>query len=97
MIRLVNQANVMSDLEFGAGEIGVRIVKFIDGFLLIVMDSLSALLPDFSGLGRASEYVAYNFYFYDQLLARQCLTTLVYVTAIAIVGYFFMRTREVAA
>ena len=55
------------------------------------------VLPDFSGLGRASEYVAYNFNFYDQLLARQCLTTFVYVTAIAIVGYFFMRTREVAA
>jgi hypothetical protein len=96
-IRLVNQENVMSPLEFGTGEIGVQIVKFIDGALLLVMHSFSAVLPDFSGLGRASEYVAYNFNFYDQLLARQCLTTLVYVTAIAIVGYFLLRTRELAA
>ena len=53
--------------------------------------------PISSGLGRAAEYVAYNFNFHDHLLARQCLTTLVYVTAITIVGYFFLKTREIAA
>ncbi len=74
-----------------------RIVQFLDNILLTIMHVLSAVLPDFSGLGRASEYVAYNFNFYDQLLARQCLTTFIYVTAIAIVGYFFLRTREIAA
>jgi ABC-type transport system involved in multi-copper enzyme maturation permease subunit len=97
LIRLVNQDNLVKPLEFGAGELGVRIVKFVDNVFLTIVHAFSGVLPDFSGLGRASEYVAYSFNFYDQLLARQCLTTLVYVTAIAIVGYFFMRTREVAA
>jgi hypothetical protein len=97
LIRLVNQDNVVSPLEFGTGDIAVQIVKFMDNFLLTVMHVLSAVLPNFSGLGRASEYVAYSFNFYDQLLARQCLVTFVYVTAIAIVGYFFLRTREIAA
>ena len=76
---------------------GVRVVKFFDNFMLTVMNVLSAMLPDFGGLGRAAEYVAYNFSYHDQLLARQCLTTLVYVTAITIVGYFFLKTREIAA
>ncbi|MHB8969838.1 MAG: ABC transporter permease [Pirellulaceae bacterium] len=97
LIRLVNQDNLLNPLEFGTGDIGVRIVKFMDNVLLTVMHALSAVLPDFSGLGRASEYVAYSYNFYDQLLARQCLVTFVYVTAIAIVGYFFLRTREIAA
>ncbi len=97
LIRLLNQDNLVQPLEFGTGEVGVRIVKFIDNVFLWVINSLAAVLPDFRGLGRASDYVAYNFNFYDQLLARQCLTTFVYVTAIAIVGYFFMRTREIAA
>lgn len=97
LIRLVNQDNVMTPLEFGTGEIGVQIVKFIDGTLLLVMQAMASVLPSFANLGRASEYVAYNFDFYNQLLARQCLTTFVYVTAIAIVGYFLLRTRELAA
>jgi hypothetical protein len=97
LIRLVNQDNLVKPLEFGVGDIGVKIVKFADSVFLTIIQALSAVLPDFSGLGRASEFVAYSFNFYDQLLARQCLTTFVYVTAIAIVGYFFMRTREVAA
>lgn len=97
LIRLLNQDNLVKPLEFGTGEIGVSIVKFLDDAFLAVINALSAVLPDFQGLSRATEYVAYNFNFYDQLLARQCLTTFVYVTAIAIVGYFFMRTREVAA
>ena len=97
LIRLVNQDNMVKPLEFGAGQFGVRVVKFFDNVLLTIMHSLSTVLPDFSSLGRATEYVAFNFNFYDQLLARQCLTTLVYVTAITIVGYFFLKTREIAA
>jgi hypothetical protein len=62
-----------------------------------MMHVMSGILPDFSGLGRAAQYVAFNFNFYDQLLARQCLTTFVYVTAISIIGYFFLKTREIAA
>jgi len=97
LIRLLNQDNLVQPLEFGAGDIGPRIIKAIDNIFLTVINAMAAILPNFNGLGRASEYVAYNFDFYNQLLARQCLTTFVYVSAIAIVGYFFMRTREVAA
>ncbi len=97
MIRMVRQDNVVKPLEFGTGDFGVKIVKAIDYVLLTIMNSLAAVLPDFSKLGRATEYVAYNFNFYGDLLARQCLTTLIYVTALVIVGYFFLKTREIAA
>lgn len=97
LVRLVTQANMITELQLGGGGIMVTIIKFMDRILLTIMNALSTMLPDFSGLGRASQYVAYNFSFYDQLLARQCLTTLVYVTAITIVGYLLLKTREIAA
>ena len=97
LIRLVNQDNLVKPLEFGTGDMGVQVVKYLDKILVAMINVLSGILPDFSGLGRAAEYVAFNFNFYDQLLARQCLTTFIYVTAIAIIGYFFLRTREIAA
>jgi hypothetical protein len=97
IIRLVNQDNVVKPLEFGAGEYGVQTVKILDKVLVAMMRVLSGVLPDFSSLGRAAEYVSYNFNFYDQLLARQCLTTLVYVISISMIGYFFLKTREIAA
>lgn len=97
LIRLVRQDNMVTTLQFGTGEIGPAIVKFVDKALLTVMNSVSAMLPDFTSLARSAEYVAYNFSFHDQLLVRQGLTTLVYVVAITIVGYFFLKTREIAA
>ncbi len=97
MIRLVTQDNMTKPLQFGAGQIGVRLVKFTDNILLTIMNAVATILPDFSGLGRAAEYVAYNLSYHDQLLARQFIMTLIYVTAISIVGYFFLKTREIAA
>lgn len=97
LIRLVSQDNMVTPLEFGTGEFGVNVVKFIDNILLAILQSVAVVLPDLSRLSRATEYVAYNFYFYNDLLARQLVITLVYVIAITIVGYFFLRTREIAA
>jgi hypothetical protein len=97
LIRLVRQDNMVTTLQFGTGKIGPDIVQFVDKALLTVMNSVSAMLPDFTSLARSAEYVAYNFSFHDQLLVRQGLTTLVYVVAITIVGYFFLKTREIAA
>ncbi|MBM4091669.1 MAG: ABC transporter permease [Planctomycetes bacterium] len=96
-IRLARQDNLVKPLEVDLGVVAVRIVKFLDNALLSVMDAMTWVLPDFSSLGRATEYVAYNFNYYDSLLARQSLSTLVYVAGILIVGYFFLKTREIAA
>ncbi len=97
LIRLVTQSNLTSPLELSGGNVTVGLIQFVDKMLLAVMQAAASVLPDFGGLGRAAEYVAYNFNYYDQLLARQCLATLIYVTAITIVGYFFLKTREIAA
>ncbi|MFO7907070.1 MAG: ABC transporter permease [Planctomycetota bacterium] len=97
LIRLVSQENMVQALELDPTGIAVSIVQFVDRVLLTIMNALAGVLPDFSGLGRAAQYVAYNYDFHNQLLARQCLTTLVYVTAITIVGYFLLKTREIAA
>jgi hypothetical protein len=101
LIRLVTQDNMMTPLDFGldfgSGDIAENIIKMIDNFLLTILQSLAVVLPDFSRLSRATEYVAYSFYFHNDLLARQGLTTFIYLAAFTIVGYFFLRTREIAA
>ena len=61
------------------------------------MNAVAFVLPDFTSLGRTSTYLANSFNIYGDLLARHCLTTLLYVMAITIVGYFFLKTREIAA
>ncbi|MFW6170681.1 MAG: ABC transporter permease [Planctomycetota bacterium] len=97
LIRLVSQENMVQALQLDSTGIAVSIVHFVDQVLLTIMNALASVLPDFSGLGRAAQYVAYNYEFHNQLLARQCLTTFIYVTAITILGYFLLKTREIAA
>ena len=66
-------------------------------FLITLIHALASLLPNFSSLGRPAAYVAYNFNVYGDFLARQCITTFIYVLAISIIGYFLLKTREIAA
>ncbi len=95
LIRLVTQMNVMTDLDLNP--IVLSVLKVTDWVLLTIMHSIASILPSFAALGRPAEYVAYNLNIYGDLLARHLLTTLVYVTAVTIVGYFFLKTREIAA
>jgi ABC-type transport system involved in multi-copper enzyme maturation permease subunit len=94
-IRIVTQENMVSPLEIG--DIPLRIIQWSDYFLITLIHALASLLPNFSSLGRPAAYVAYNFNVYGDFLARQCITTFIYVLAISIIGYFLLKTREIAA
>ncbi len=94
-IRTFRQENLVSELDFGF--ILTSVMKWSDFFLLSMLKAFSTILPSFDRLGRFPEYVAYNYNIYGDLLNRHLLTTLVYVLAISVVGYFCLKTREIAA
>jgi ABC-type transport system involved in multi-copper enzyme maturation permease subunit len=94
-IRIVTQENMVVPLDLGT--VPMRIIQWSDYILITLMHALASLLPNFSTLGRPAAYVAYNFNIYGDFLARQCITTFIYVLAISIIGYFLLKTREIAA
>jgi hypothetical protein len=93
-IRLVTQMNVMSDLDMHWLAAGT--IKFFDLILMSLMWAASQMLPDFSYFD-TSEYVAYGFNIEANLLLQQATSALAFIAVLTIVGYFFLRTREIAA
>ncbi len=67
----------------------------VDGVLRFFMTGLAQLLPDFSDFG-TTHFVAYGFNIPADKIAQDCTTCLGYVVGLAILGYFLLRTREVA-
>jgi hypothetical protein len=92
LIRIVNQRNVTTQMEPGLTR---DVVEVIDGVFMFFMRSVTSLLPDF---GRFSDvdYVAHGFDIPLSLIGVQVFSALGYVAAVFAIGYFFLRTREVA-
>jgi len=93
-VRLVTQMNVMSDLDMHWLAAGT--IKFIDLFLMSLMWAASQMLPDFSYFD-TSDYVAHGFNIEANLLLQQTTAAMAFIAVLTIVGYFFLKTREIAA
>lgn len=93
LIRLLTQKDVMSELESGWI---TRIVNVLDYFLIKGMQSVSVILPDFGNFD-TSKYVEYGFNIEWGIVARQGVTALGFFLILTVIGYFFLRTREIAA
>lgn len=94
LIRLVTQMNVMSDLDMHWLAAGV--IKFIDLILMALMWAASQMLPNFSYFD-TSDYVAHGFNIEANLLAQQTTSALAFIAVLTVAGYFFLKTREIAA
>jgi hypothetical protein len=94
MIRVVTQANLVTDLEIGY--LPLLVVKVCDMVFLWTLWVLSHALPNYTGLSTA-DYVANGYNISGNLIAMHLLTTLSYVLVVSMIGYFFLKTREVAA
>lgn len=92
LYRIVTQMNQISPLPEGFAS---QLIQFIDYVLKTGMLSLTYLLPNFRSLSTVG-YVAYGYDIPLNRLAQDLLVCLVYVIGSFIVGYFFLRTREVA-
>ncbi len=91
-VRLVSQRNVTTDLDPGLTR---SVVEAMDSVFLFLMRIVTNLLPDFSSFSDVN-YVAHGFDIPLSLLGMQVVSALGYVIALSAIGYFFLRTREVA-
>ncbi|MEX0642792.1 MAG: ABC transporter permease [Pirellulales bacterium] len=92
LVRLVTQRNMMTEIE---DSFGTRLMHACDTVLRVAMQGLTHVLPDFRSFSTI-DYVAYGFDIPANRLAQDLTFGLAYVVGMCIVGYFFLRTREVA-
>ncbi len=92
LVRLVTQKNVMTPFDDSPA---VRIMQGIDSVAEGAMQALTYVLPDFSRFSREN-YVADGFQIPTSATLQDLTTCAAYVVGLAIAGYFFLRTREVA-
>jgi hypothetical protein len=94
LIRTITQANLTVDLDIGTYPTAV--VKFIDGVFLTGLNLITISLPDYAGFSM-TEFVATGFNIEPSLLVIHILRALTYFVFVTLIGYFFLKTREVAA
>jgi ABC-type transport system involved in multi-copper enzyme maturation permease subunit len=92
LVRIVTQKNVITPLEEG---FGTTLIQSIDWGLQQFMLSVAQLLPDFSAFSTV-EFAAYGFSVPPERVAQDLTVCLGYVVGMSVIGYFLLRTREVA-
>jgi ABC-type transport system involved in multi-copper enzyme maturation permease subunit len=94
IVRIANQSNVMVKLDEGF------LTTFVTGFDRFVsrplMWSVAQCLPDFSAFSTV-RYAADGYNVPWDRVFQDVTTCLGYVVALSVLGYFLLRTREVAA
>jgi hypothetical protein len=92
-VRIFTQKNLILDLEPG---VTTSVIKGFDFVITLVMAGVCAMLPDYGGFN-TSDFVAHGFDIDNTLVLRHFLVTIAYVATLTTAGYFFLRTREIAA
>jgi hypothetical protein len=92
LIRIFKQLNVTTQMEPGLTR---DVVEAVDGMFMFFMQSVTSLIPNFGQFSDV-EYVAKGFDIPASLIGVQLFSALGYVAAVVAIGYFFLRTREVA-
>ncbi len=89
--RLVTQMNVTSELE-GT----IRFVSYVDVLLVKMMQVMTYIIPDFTQMHTQSPLAdGYNIPF--GLVGFHTLVAIAFAFVLCIVGYFSLKTREIAA
>jgi hypothetical protein len=92
LVRLVTQRNLVTAI---ADSFGTRLMHAVDSVLQAIMISMAQVLPDFRSFSTV-DYVAYGFDIPTNQLAQDLTVTVAYIIGLFVIGYFFLRTREVA-
>jgi len=92
LVRLVLQMNVTSKLEIGAG---TSFVKGVDNVLEFLMLRVAQVLPDFASFSTV-DFAASGFNVPVDRVLQDLTVCLGYAVGLAVAGYFFLRTREIA-
>jgi len=94
LIRNVKQLNLSTEL--GIGRPAETVVQFLDRLVVVILDRITLALPDYVNFG-ATDFVASGFNIEPGLLAIHTLKALTYFIIVSIIGYFLLKTREMAA
>jgi ABC-type transport system involved in multi-copper enzyme maturation permease subunit len=93
-LRMVTQQNVMVDLEINS--VVLKVMQSLDAALMRLLQAATYVLPDFTQF-QTSRFVADGFSIFPDLVAEQLVMAGVYFVVVTIVGYFCLKTREIAA
>ncbi|MBN1908871.1 MAG: hypothetical protein JW818_03960 [Pirellulales bacterium] len=91
-VRMVNQQNVVVDLDKG---IQTDLIKWVDDRTQNVLWGMAQLIPDLNEFS-AADYVSYGFDVPDNLIAQWTITVVGFVFVLFVLGFLFLKTREVA-
>ncbi len=94
-IRMVTQKGAMHDLDLGNNALE-KAIQNIDMVIMHSVRLLTGAVPNFNTLG-TSDFVAYGVDLFDGLLLRHIVISFGYFIMAFTVGYFFLKTREIAA
>ena len=99
MIRVITQDNLVTPLEVGWS---TQVIKAFDAVAMQVIRSVSYLMPNFgafseSGGVNTASFAAYGFDIPSSLMLQHICIMLAYVTLATCAGYFFLKTKEIAA
>jgi hypothetical protein len=94
LVRLITQQNLFTGLQEGEST-AVDLMHMADSGLQTIMRSVAYILPDFRSFSTA-DYVAYGFDIPLGKIFQDLTFGMAYVAGVCVIGYFFLRTREVA-
>lgn len=92
LVRIVTQKNVITPLDPG---FGTTVIQSVDSVLQTFMLSVAQVLPDFSSFSTV-DFAAYGFSVPPERVWQDLTVCVGYVVGMAVIGYFLLRTREVA-
>lgn len=95
LIRMPTQSGAMTDLDLG-NETLMVIVKSIDYGIMAPLSVVGQIFPNFGNLN-TSPFVAYGIDIFESLLLRHMTLAACYFLLTSLIGYFFLKTRELAA
>lgn len=92
LIRVVTQKNMVLDLDTG---ITTTIVEQLDKLIVASLSAMTYLAPDFAQLN-FSEFLTYGYAIDSHRILVALTITLAFCAGLTILGYFALKTREIA-
>lgn len=93
-IRVIKQQNLQVELDIG--RIPEMMVHGVDSLFLWFLRMVVYALPDYENFNTVA-YVAYGYNISGTTMSIHLLTAFSYVLVVSMIGYLFLKTREVAA
>ena len=95
LIRIVRQDNLMVPLELKWPWVE-WMIKTLDWVFAQMLYVFAALLPSFKHISQMTEFVAYNYDIPWAIVAKFGVAAIGYLCVFSVLGYFFLKSREVA-